>query len=346
MYIFNDDEIGRIVLDALQLAQARGVKIFVVADAFGSNALTSDYIKTLKELGIYFRYFSRISLFRNLNLGRRLHHKLVVSDYTNALVGGVNIADKYYKPTDADVWLDFAVFIQGPICAKLERICQAIAKRKFYPLQLGSNKNRYSAKPTQISIRQNDWLRNKKQIYQSYELALRNAEKQVLIFASYFLPGHKLRNTLEATARRGVQITIVLPGISDIPLILNATYYLYDWLHKNNIRIFEWKKSVLHAKLAIVDDEWMTVGSFNLNVLSTYASLETNIDIYDANFIIKSRDRLNSLIETGCEEILQNRKRSFFVKAREAIAYVLGRVVIRTITFFPNFQIIYSKMVD
>ncbi len=346
MYILNDDAIGNIVLDALINARKRGVDIFVVADGFGSNQLTNTYKEKLIQAGINFRIFSRISLFKNLSIGRRMHHKIVVADGQKALVGGINIADKYYGPDHTEPWLDFAVFLEGNVSKKLEKICYQIEEKKYYLSRNPSEKYKAKTRPILINIRQNDWLRNKKQVSQSYHLAIRNAEKSIVIFASYFLPGLRLRLALEAASRRGVKITLVLPGISDIPLALNATYFLYYWLLKNNMRIFEWKKSVLHAKIAIVDDEWMTVGSFNLNVLSTYASIESNVDILDKDFVKNARSVIDKIIEEGCEEITIHRKRPFLTRIRERIAYFLGRTLIKTITFFPTFKNFYSRMVD
>ncbi len=346
MYIIYDDEIGNKVLTSLIQAAQRGVEIYVVVDGFGSRNLTTEYIDKLIDAGINFRFFSRISLFKNLSLGRRLHHKIVVADNYMALVGGINIADKYHGSEIKEPWLDFALYLKGDVCEKLEKICSLIVEKKYNQTQNQNRNPKSLIHPTRISIRQNDWLRNRKQIYQSYKLAFDSAEKSIIIFGSYFLPGLRLRRALEAASKRGVQISIVLAGVSDIPPILNATYYLYHWLLKNNIRIFEWKKSVLHAKIAIVDDHWMTVGSFNLNHLSTLASIELNIDILDDAFAKKSRLFLDKLIEEGCEEITSNRKRPLLTRIREAIAYFLGRTLIKTITIFPNFRNYYSKMLD
>jgi cardiolipin synthase A/B len=346
MYIISDDDIGKIVLNALLKAAARNVEIFIIADGYGSRHLSEVYIQKLQDAGINFRLFSRISLFKNLSLGRRLHHKIVVADGQRALIGGINIADRYHGTKDKEAWLDFALEIRGPVCEQLEKICYQIAEKKFIRNPKTNPHIPAITKPVRISIRQNDWFRKKEQIYQSYNLAIQNAQKDILIFASYFLPGLRLRRALEAASKRGVKITIVLAGISDIPLALNGTYYLYHWLHKHNIQIYEWQKSVLHAKLAIVDDEWMTIGSFNLNHLSTYASIELNIDIQNPEFVSQTKTYLEKLIDTGCIEIPKNRKRSILIRTREVIAYYLGRTLIKTITFFPDLRNYYSKMVD
>lgn len=346
MYIINDDEIGIEIQNALLKAANRGVEINIIADGFGSRSLSPAYVDTLKNAGISFRFFSRISLFKNLTIGRRLHHKIVVADGYTALIGGINIANKYHGSQKEEAWLDFALLIKGTVCERLEKICNLIEEKKYNIKRIKNRILESIIHPTRISIRQNDWLRNKSQIFQSYKLAFQNAEKSILIFGSYFLPGLRLRSALEAASKRGVQVTIVLAGVSDIPPLLNATPFLYQWLLKNNIRIFEWKKSVLHAKLAIVDDHWMTIGSFNLNHLSTYASIELNIDLLNSEFAKHCRIYLEQLISEGCEEITTNRKRSMYRRIGEAIAYFLGRTLIKTITIFPNFRNFYSKMLD
>jgi cardiolipin synthase len=346
MYIINDDEIGREIQNALLNAANRGVEINIIADGFGSRSLSQPYVETLIHAGINFRFFSRISLFKNLTIGRRLHHKIIVADAYTALIGGINIADKYHGSKDENAWLDFALLIKGTVCQKIEKICNLIEEKKYSFTRIKNHIRESFIHPTRISIRQNDWLRNKSQIFSSYKLAFQNAEKSILIFGSYFLPGIRLRRALEAAAKRGVQITIVLAGMTDIPPILNATPFLYHWLLKNNIRVFEWKKSVLHAKLAVIDDQWMTIGSFNLNHLSTYASIELNIDILNSQFTKQSRLLLEKLIAEGCEEITINRKHSIYNRISEAIAYFLGRTLIKTITIFPNFRNYYSKTMD
>lgn len=346
MYIINDDEIGNLVLASLINASKRGVDINVVADGFGSRNLSSSFVDKMNQAGIQFRFFSRISLFKNLSIGRRLHHKLVVIDHSQALVGGINIADKYRGTPEKEAWLDFAIWIQGDVCRQLEKICYQIEEKQYSLRRMPEARQRKIDEQVRVSIRQNDFLRNKKQIFESYYDSIRNAEKEILIFGSYFLPGIRLRRALENAAARGVNITIVLAGRSDIPLAINATYYLYHWLHKHNIRIYEWTKSVLHAKLAVIDDHWMTIGSFNLNHLSTYASIELNVDVMNSNFILQTRHTLENIMHEGCVEIQRNRKRPLLTQLREIIAYFLGRTLIKTIAYFPDFRNFYSRMTD
>ncbi|MBK8954429.1 MAG: hypothetical protein IPM34_02595 [Saprospiraceae bacterium] len=269
-------------------------------------------------------------------MGRRLHHKICVVDDFRALVGGINIADKYRGTMDEAAWLDFAIFIEGEVCNELKRICGQIEERQFPVFKPSPNQKYHGQNIPQINIRQNDWLRNRNQIHYSYLMAFEKAERSIYLVASYFLPGRKLRKSLERAAARGVKIKIILAGKSDIPTILNASLYLYRWLLRNKIEIYEWQKSVLHGKLAIVDNEWMTIGSFNLNLLSTYASIELNIDIEDKDLAKSSTDLLNRLISEGCTQIDTQRHRTVFDRIYEFIAYLAGRTLIRWITFFPG----------
>lgn len=342
-----DDEItGQKIADALIKAVKRGVDVDLVVDGFGSIELSSDFEKYLTENGIQFRFFSKISLFKNLRIGRRLHHKIAVFDQQAALVGGINLATKYEGTEYHKPWLDFGVLIEGSICKQFEKICFLIEEKAFVgmPKRLAGIPTNLSA--IHINIRQNDWLRKRSQILRSYLMAVQNSEKSIILFASYFLPGFRLRKALENAAKRGVHIKVVLSGISDIPFFHNASKYLYKWLQKNQIKVYEWTPTVLHAKLAVIDGEWMTIGSFNLNHLSAYASIELNVDILSKPFVHDVTQKLKQLIENGCNEIVYDPNTRWFVKTKQATAYYLGRVLMNWITFFPNIRNYYSKMVD
>lgn len=335
-YIFANDTIGMTISNELLNAAKRGVEISVIMDGYGSLGFSKKLLEEWKFYGIKVHLFSQISLFKNLAIGRRLHHKIFVTDESKAMVGGINIADKYRGTEKEVAWLDFAIYMEGDVCKELKRICDQIEERKFPVFNEQKLPKYHGQNIPQINIRQNDWLRNKKQIHYSYLMALEQAEHEMYIVASYFLPGRRLRKAMERAAKRGVKIKIILAGKSDIPTFLNASLYLYRWLLKNGIAVYEWHKSVLHGKLAIVDDEWMTIGSFNLNHLSTYASIELNIDVADRDLAQSSRKILDDIIRTGCIQIDNQRQRNIIQKIFEYLAYLAGRTLIRWITYFPG----------
>jgi cardiolipin synthase len=106
-----------------------------------------------------------------------------------------------------------------------------------------------------------------------------------------------MRRVLENATQRGVKVVVLLPGVSDLPMAKRATRYLYQWVLRNNIAIYEWDSSILHGKLAVVDHQWVTIGSFNLNHLSQYSSIEMNVEVLDEDFARSVQDHLSVLIQ-------------------------------------------------
>src|ERR1043166_9192399 len=116
-YIFDEDDTGRSGAEKLKLAVRRGVKVYVLADPFGSKSVSREFRKELTEARIHFRLFSPFFSTESIYMGRRLHHKIVVADKNTAIIGGINIADKYHGTKEEKAWLDYAVLVKGPVCA-------------------------------------------------------------------------------------------------------------------------------------------------------------------------------------------------------------------------------------
>jgi cardiolipin synthase len=150
---------------------------------------------------------------------------------------------------------------------------------------------------------QHDWWRRRIEISSAYNSTIRNAQEELVLMASYFLPGFTKRRLLKKAAERGVNVILITSHDSDIPFMNAAVKYLYGVLLKNNITIYEWNKSVLHAKMAVADQQNTTIGSYNLNALSDYGSLETNVLIDDETFGKQTRLYLQSLIQEGCTQV-------------------------------------------
>lgn len=120
---------------------------------------------------------------------------------------------------------------------------------------------------------------------------------------SYFLPGNLFRKKIKAAVSRGVEVKIILAGTSDIMLAKHAERYLYDWLLRNNVTIYEYQETVLHAKVATYDGYWSTIGSYNVNGLSAHASLEINIDVSDKAFAVIVEKKLDQIITQHCKQV-------------------------------------------
>lgn len=337
MYLFENDTTGKKIITALKEAALRKVAIYIVLDGLGSLSFPSEQIIQLKETGINIRFFAPLFSTYSFYLGRRLHSKIVVVDAKIALIGGINIANKYQGTTTEKAWLDYAVQLKGEVAKPLKQLCSDIYLKKR---KLRDKKLRFifgMQQDTSIRILQNDWLKGKDQICDSYIHSIRNAKKEIIIVGSYFLPGIRIIQALKKASKNKVAIKLILSGKSDLPLTRRATCFLYEKLLKYNIELYEWDKSVLHGKVAVIDGKWSTIGSFNLNNLSSYGSLETNVEINSESFSIMFREHLNEII-LQCHNITLESlkaKNSVMTKFINLISYGITRIIEILITYTP-----------
>lgn len=321
-YIFEEDVTGNDIKEKLKTASERGVKIFFLADAFGSKNISKKFVQEVTSAGIKFRFFSPMFSSEGIYLIRRLHHKIIVADKKIGLIGGINIADKYHGIEEKFPWLDFAVLIRGDCCEYLHALCEAIfIKKKIIKPNL---KTDLRNKEILIRFRRNDWTIRKNEIHKSYKEAILRSNKSIIILASYFLPGIAFRRRLRKAASRGVSIKIIVTRQSDIPLVRYAEKYLYRYLLNIGAEIYEWKESVMHGKVMMVDNNWITIGSYNLNYLSHYRSIELNADIISEVFSKQVSECLTDIIKNHCMQITYekiHKSYGMFQKLQSIIAY-------------------------
>ena len=343
LYIFEDDEIGKETIQLLVNAAKRGVKVFMVVDAFGSNGLSYKAEKEMISAGIHFSRFAPLVENKFIFVGRRLHHKIVVADNEIALVGGINVADKY-RGVHEPPWLDFAIVVEGDLCLNLGKICFRIWNKQFEAkIRFKRNKALKITKITKgnplLRIRENDWLRGKQQITRSHRQAFKIANKSIIIVGSYFIPGILFRNILKNARKRGVKIQVLLTDLSDVPLVKNASRYLYRFLLRNKIQFYEIEGRILHGKAVIVDDVWTTIGSYNINDLSIYNNVECNIDILDEEFANGFSDHLQEIMLHQSKEITkENYEQSYKIRHQlyDWFAYTIVRLSSKILLFFTH----------
>ncbi|WP_300353283.1 phosphatidylserine/phosphatidylglycerophosphate/cardiolipin synthase family protein [Fluviicola sp.] len=337
-YIFDNDSTGLEIVEALKEAAARKVKVFVLLDGYGSFKLPKTIFRDLVKHGISIRFFSPWYSINNFYVGRRLHHKVIVADGEVALIGGINIADKYRGSDSVLPWLDYAVQINGAaFCKPLQQLCGNIYSKenKLRKRSIISRIN--NDKGAVIKLLRNDWLNQKNEISNAYLSKLRKADKEVIVVASYFLPGRKFSKVLKRAAKRGVKIKIILSGVSDLPIVMRATRYLYSSLLEQGIELLEWNKSVLHGKLALVDDTWSTIGSFNINHLSSYGSIEMNVEINSSKLLHTIDEHLRDVIEQ-CETVTFETIKSrwgIIESIKNWMAYFFVRIALVIATYLP-----------
>lgn len=340
-YIWQDDDIGKEINEAVLAAASRGVEIFIMLDAYGSSSLRRNkaWQDQWDKAGIQYRFFGKLFTGRNLNIGRRMHHKIAVVDGRQTMVTGRNIADRYNDFDGKDGWLDFAVKVTGPVGVHLRKV--AIS---FWPERL---KGRIIDHPAwldltpsgaiAVKIAQNDWFRGIYEMNYSYRSAFSSARKEVVIVGAYFLPGRKIRRSLQRAVQKGARVRVIFSQHSDVPMANYATQYLYAWLLRNKVEIYEWTKSVVHGKVAVVDKYWLTVGSFNLNHLSALESIELNYIFKHRPVAAEALQELNQIINEECEYITPekfSKSHTLGKKLREWFAYRLYRVSLRILLLF------------
>jgi cardiolipin synthase len=343
VYIFDDDNTGRMVAAALKDAVKRGVAVYLLIDGYEGRRMSKHFMRELSESGIFFRLFNPVFTSRYFYFGRRLHQKVFVADAYYALVGGINVADHYNDVGGQRAWLDFALYIEGEASKDLCVLCWKTwnnysptgAFGACIPSVTPDQEERTGH--CQLSMRRNDWVRRKNEISSTYIQMLRKSEKQVIILCSYFLPGRIIRRQLNYAVGRGVNIKIITAGSSDVVVAKNAEKYMYDWLLRRNIELYEYQPAVLHGKIAVADHSVVTVGSYNVNNISAYASIELNMNVYDDKFGKKAEDMLLHLIQHDCMRITREnheQAKTLYKRFVRLISYEFIRVIFYLFTFY------------
>lgn len=342
VYIFDEDETGKAVAEHLKAAVQRGVQVFLLVDGYASRALSKAFIDDLKAAGVYFQWYNRILSFKSFYFGRRLHHKVAVADAKYALVGGINISNRYNDMPHQPAWLDWALYTKGEVCVELHQLCNLRwtktarrIRKKLKPPVLQP-----SAPVTNeclVRMRRNDWVRRKIQVTRSYLEMFARAQKEIIIMSSYFLPGRNFRKAIRKAAKRGVKLKVIVTGESDVQFSKAAERYWYNWLLSCNTEIYEYQPGNLHAKLSTYDEEFVTIGSYNVNDLSAYASIELNMDVKNKSFATTTRKQLQKIIERDCIQVsieqLQQ-KQTWYRKLMQFLSYETLRLTLFVFTFY------------
>jgi len=310
-YIYEEDETGSLISQALLRAVDRKVQVFILLDGYASQDLSKEFIKVWTDAGIHFRWFWPLFKSRNFYLGRRLHHKVVAVDAAYGLAGGVNISDRYNDVGGKKAWLDRALLVEGEAALRLHLICRDMYTKAYWKADGGNNRDEFpwlpGITPTEecmVRVRRNDWVMGKNQISRSFLEMFRQANSRIIILSSYFLPGTLFRRQMALAAKRGVVIRIIVGSVSDVKVSRLAEQYMYRWLFRNKIEVYEYQETVLHGKMAVYDGAWMTNGSYNVNKISAYASVELNMDVRNEAFATLVEEELNGIIRDHCLRVI------------------------------------------
>lgn len=311
-YIFCDDATGRNIANALILAARRNVMVHVLVDGFGSRDILDTLVPEMQREGVqvlvYRRELKRFSL--NRRRLRRLHRKVAVIDGSIAFVGGINIIDDYQSGELEAPRLDYAVRVEGPLLRPIHaavlrmwRLVSWVSWRRRQP-KPAVRKNLYQpVGGIRAAFVVRGKLRHRGAIEDAYLEMINNARQEIIIASAYFFPGRRFRLALLRAARRGVKVTLLLQGVTDHPAMWYATRALHPPLLACGMRVFEYELSELHAKVAVVDRRWATVGSSNIDPFSLLLAREANVFVDDAGFAEKLRGSLMRAMDAGFAEL-------------------------------------------
>lgn len=342
-FILFEDSVGCQFEEALVAAAKRGVKVELTVDGWGSANLTKRFREALLNAGIVFHVFDpvrRILSWRTHVL-RRMHRKLVVIDSIVAFIGGINFSADHLASFGAEAKQDYSVELHGPIVGLLREFASQTTKvRRIVPVDASSN-TRPSRGAADVMFVTRDNFRHRTDIERQYRLAIRFARVRVIICNAYFFPGYRLLREIRHAAMRGVRVQLVLQGQPDMEIARFAAHLLYDQLADAGVEIYEYMKRPLHAKVALTDDIWATVGSSNLDPLSLSLNLEANVMIRQPEFVLDLADRLTLLIEHDCQRIplVQTGRPGFLASLRSALLFHLVRRFPRWSQLIPNRRI-------
>ncbi|MFL1551861.1 cardiolipin synthase ClsB [Pseudomonas sp. D47] len=315
-FILFEDKVGHELKGILIEAAQRGVKVVVSLDGFGCGELSPAFLGELAQAGVLVQMFDPASkrLGIRTNWFRRLHRKIVVVDATVAFIGGINFSADHLGDFGPEAKQDYAVQVTGPAVADLHHFALAQSGRQVRTRRgWRRRQQRPSLWPREnedglVRLIYRDNVQHRDDIEEAYIHALSKARNRVVIANAYFFPGYRLLREIRNAARRGVHVQLIMQGQPDVLLAKLAARMLYDYLLKDGVVIHEYYQRPLHGKVALVDDEWSTVGSSNLDPLSLSLNLEANVLIRDRAFNQQLYERLELLAKNHCQTMPENRK--------------------------------------
>ena len=312
-YIYEDDATGRRISDALKRAVLRGVRVYLVIDGYGSSALPRHMRDQMLKDGIRLRVFRPgISpwTLRRKRL-RRMHRKIVVVDREIAFVGGINIVDDKASTSDMAPRYDYAVAVEGPLVDAVRdsavQLWSAVA-RKAFRSRVGRTGDlpvsTFCGGSMNAAFLLRDNFRHRRDIEAAYLWAIDQARTEIILAQAYFFPGLKFRHGLINAARRGVKVILLLQGKVENSLEHYARRALYGNLLDAGIEIHEYHKGYLHAKVAVIDGHWATVGSSNIDPFSLLLAYEANVAVDDNVFGEALTQSLKTSVASDSQQIL------------------------------------------
>ncbi len=312
-FIFFKDKVGHSLQQALIAAAERGASVDVTVDGYGSADLDGEFAAQMTRAGVRIHMFDpgKRLLGKRVNVFRRMHRKIVVVDGEVAFIGGINFSADHLGDFGPEAKQDYAMRVEGPVVHDIHRfalanIAPAQTNRRWWHRRVRTQSNGFvgsSRGEARALLVTRDNNNHRTDIEQHYLQAIRDARSRLLIANAYFFPGYRVLREIRNAARRGVRVRLILQGQPDMPIAKFGARMLYNYLMSDGVEIHEYCRRPLHGKVALVDYEWSTVGSSNLDPLSLSLNLEANLIIRDHSFNRQLHENLDNLLQNDCRRI-------------------------------------------
>jgi len=338
MYWFGSDQVGRQFAEALSSRAEAGLRVRVIYDAVGSIQSDGRMFARMRDAGCEVEQYNPIAPWRaRFRIGvvnNRDHRKLLIVDRRVGFTGGVNLGDEWApESAGGEGWRDDTIRIEGPAVEQMRNIFIHGWRRIVEPA-LGAKPSTPPVveipeeKGSRVRVLANHYFGERRAIRRAYLSRIANAKRSVCITNSYFIPDARTRRVLGQAAKRGVDVRVMIPGKSDSVPARCAGRRLYGRLLQAGIKLFEWQRSILHSKTAIIDGEWCTVGTYNLDYRSWRFNLEVVAAIEDAAVAGAMEQRFNEDLQQA-ERISyeQWRRRPLFVRVLDRFFYLFRKML-------------------
>ncbi len=356
-YIFHFDVQGIQVAEALERAALRGVAVYLVMDGVGTPDVPLDWQHRWNASGVRWHQYAPLGYLGLFIPGRwrRMHRKLCVVDGESAFCGGINILDDLLDPNHGPLRvarLDYAVRVRGPLVAQCRQAmvqfwARLEAKLQIERLHWREIRRNWPAlawlpKPAALPLVETpiagsfaalvlrDNVRNRTRIERAYLKAIGEARSAIVLANAYFLPGARLRRALKHAVHRGVRVQVVVQGQYEYFMQYHASRPVLSELVLAGVEVYEYTPGFLHAKVAVVDTIWATVGSSNLDPLSLLLAREANVVVHDVDFAQQLDAALGAVIQTSTRrwDLVADAKRPWHQRVRDRLAFGLMRVLL------------------